>query len=62
MAKQSQDWPAAVREFEAVVAWNSEDAGAHYDLAEALKASGQREEAARELQIAEGLNAAGPHR
>ena len=63
MAKQSQDWSTAVREFEAVLAWNSEDAGAHYDLAEGLKASGRLEDGARELQIAQRLNPAlGAHR
>jgi Flp pilus assembly protein TadD len=45
-----------VREFEAVVAWNPDDAAAHYDLAIALKARGQPDEAAHELQVAQKLN------
>jgi Flp pilus assembly protein TadD len=39
-----------------VVAWNPEDAVAHYDLAASLKASGQLDEAAHELQIAQKLD------
>jgi Flp pilus assembly protein TadD len=39
-----------------VVAWHPEDAAAHYDLAAALKASGELDEAARELQIAQKLD------
>jgi tetratricopeptide (TPR) repeat protein len=54
----SRDWPTAVREFQAVVAWNPEDASAHYDLAIALKARGQHDEAAHELQVAQRLNPA----
>jgi Flp pilus assembly protein TadD len=52
-----------VREVEAVLAWSPENAQAHYDLAAALKAGGQLEEAARELQIAMKLNpdVARPH-
>ncbi len=56
LASDSQDWATAVREFQAVVAWNPEDAAAHYDLATSLKASGQLEEAAHELQIAQKLD------
>jgi thioredoxin-like negative regulator of GroEL len=36
-----------------VVAWNPEDAAAHYDLAASLKASGQVEQAAHELEMAQ---------
>jgi Flp pilus assembly protein TadD len=49
-----------VQEFQAVVAWNPEDAAAHYDLAKALKSRGQLDQAAHELQIAKRLNPALP--
>lgn len=58
MAVASRDWPTALRELTAVLAWNPDDAGAHFDLANALEASGQREEAAREVEIAHKLVAA----
>jgi tetratricopeptide (TPR) repeat protein len=60
LAKNSRDWPTAVREFEAALAWDPENAKAHYDLAAALKANGQLEEAAHELRIAQKLNPALP--
>ena len=56
MAKNARDWPTAVREFEAVLAWDPNNAQAHYDLAAALKAGGKAEDAAREMQIAIKLN------
>jgi Flp pilus assembly protein TadD len=56
MAKNARDWATAVREFEAVLAWSPDNAQAHYDLAAALKAHGQVEEAAREFQIAMKLD------
>ena len=56
MAKNARDWVTVVREVEAVLAWSPENAQAHYDLAAALKAGGQLEDAARELQIAMKLN------
>jgi len=56
LAADSRDWETAVPEFQAVVAWNPEDAAAHYDLAASLKASGQVEEAAHELEIAQKLD------
>jgi superkiller protein 3 len=55
LAADSHEWATAVRELQAVVAWNPEDAAAHYDLATALKAHGQVDEAAHELQIARRL-------
>jgi tetratricopeptide (TPR) repeat protein len=58
LAAHSRDWPTAVREFQVVVAWDPEDASAHYDLAIALKARGQHDEAAHELQVAQRLNPA----
>jgi Tfp pilus assembly protein PilF len=39
-----------------VLAWDSNNAQAHYDLATALKAGGKAEDAAREMQIAIKLN------
>jgi len=56
LASDSRDWETAVREFHAVVAWNPEDTAGHYDLAASLKASGQLDEAARELQVAQKLD------
>ena len=53
LAADSENWETALREFQAVVAWHPEDAAAHYDLAASLKASGQLDEAARELEIAQ---------
>jgi cytochrome c-type biogenesis protein CcmH/NrfG len=44
--------------FAPALAWDPENAKAHYDLAAALKATGQLEEAAHELQIVEKLNPA----
>ena len=41
-----------------MIAWAPDDASAHYDLAVALKAGGQHDEAAHELQIAQKLNPA----
>lgn len=57
LAADSHDWPTAIREFQPVV---TGDAAAHYDLAAALKARGQVEEAAHELQIAQRLSPARP--
>jgi protein O-GlcNAc transferase len=56
LATDSRDWETAVRQFQAVVAWNPQDAAAHYDPAASLNASGQLDEAARELQIAQKLD------
>ena len=56
LAADSEDWETALREFQAMVAWNPEDAAAHYDLAASLKASGQLDEAAHELEIAQRLD------
>jgi len=56
LAADSRDWETALREFQAVVAWNPEDAAAHYDLAASLKARGQLDEAAHELEIAQKLD------
>jgi len=53
LAADSRDWETAVREFQALVAWNPEDAAAHCDLAASLKASGQVEQAAHELEMAQ---------
>ncbi len=56
LALDSRDWQTAVQEFKAVVAWNPEDAAAHYDLAASLNATGQVDEASRELHIAQKLD------
>jgi Flp pilus assembly protein TadD len=56
LAADSRDWATAIREFQAVIAWTPEDPSAHYDLAAALKARGQLDEAAHELQIAQKLD------
>ena len=56
LATDSRDWATAVRELQAVIAWTPEDAAAHYHLAAALKARGQLDEAAHELQIAQKLD------
>jgi len=63
LANDTRDWTTAVREFWAALAWNSENADAHYGLALALKASGHPEEAAHELQLAQKLKPAlaAPH-
>ena len=53
LAKDSQDWATAAQQFEAVLAWRPEDAATHYDLALALKATGQTEDATREMRIAQ---------
>ncbi len=56
LAADSRDWATAIREFQAVIAWTPEDPSAHYDLAAALKARGQLDEAAHKLQIAQKLD------
>ena len=56
LAEDSKDWSTAIREFESVLAWSPKNAAAHYDLATVLKASGQTEDAERELQIAHDLD------
>jgi tetratricopeptide (TPR) repeat protein len=55
LAKDSQDWLTATQQFEAVLAWKPQDAATHYDLAIVLKATGQTEEATREMRIAQQL-------
>jgi tetratricopeptide (TPR) repeat protein len=55
LAKSSQDWTTAIREFESALAWEPQDREVHYDLALALKASGKTEEAAHEMQLAKEL-------
>lgn len=61
IAARSEDWPTAVREYNASVTWSPNGAGAHYGLAAALKAGGYLEEAAQELQIAQKLGAEVPY-
>jgi len=53
LAMDSHDWPTAVREYQAALAWNPQDRAAHRDLALALKASGQTEDAASEMRLAQ---------
>jgi tetratricopeptide (TPR) repeat protein len=53
LAKDSQDWPTAIRELQAVIAWTPQDRTAHADLAGALQANGQAEAAAREWRLAQ---------
>jgi tetratricopeptide (TPR) repeat protein len=49
-AMESERWPAAIAAYRALVALNASDpAGSHYDLARALRASGDRREAKREV-------------
>jgi cellulose synthase operon protein C len=49
-AMESRRWPAAIRAYRIVVALNASDpAGAHYDLARALMASGDRQESRHEV-------------
>jgi cellulose synthase operon protein C len=49
-AMESRQWPAAIRAYRALLFLNASDpAGAHYDLARALMASGDRKEARREI-------------
>jgi tetratricopeptide (TPR) repeat protein len=49
-AMKSERWPAAIAAYRALVALNASDpAGAHYDLARAFRASGDRREAKREV-------------
>jgi tetratricopeptide (TPR) repeat protein len=60
IAQTSQDWPAAIREYEAVLAWNPTDRATRHDLADALKAGGQPEQAAHEMRLAEELNPSSP--
>jgi Flp pilus assembly protein TadD len=55
LADRSQNWKTAVREFQAVLAWNPQDGAAHYELAQALKASGETDAAAQELRVAQQL-------
>jgi hypothetical protein len=43
-------------ECQSELAWNPQDAAAHSSLSIALKKDGQREDAARELRIAQRLN------
>jgi len=43
-------------EFQVELAWNPRDAVARHSLSITLKEDGQREEAARELRIAQRLN------
>jgi Flp pilus assembly protein TadD len=57
MARRSRDWATATSELEAVLAWEPRDVGTHDDLAEALKASGDGQGAARERAAARKLRA-----
>jgi tetratricopeptide (TPR) repeat protein len=57
-AWNQQDWPTVLASLKAVVAWEPGDAMAHYALARALDQRGARDEAARELAIAQRLNPA----
>jgi cellulose synthase operon protein C len=48
-AMESKQWPAAIRAYRVLMSLNSSDpAGAHYDLARALMASGNLPEAKHE--------------
>ena len=47
-----------MHELKSVLAWSPKDVAAHYDLAKALKASGQTEDAERELRVAHELEPA----
>jgi tetratricopeptide (TPR) repeat protein len=60
LASQSHDWPAAIREFQAVLAWRPADRTIHQRLAEALKASGDLDEAAQELRLAQQRDSSPP--
>jgi Tfp pilus assembly protein PilF len=43
LAKEEKDWPAAIREYEAVLAWKPGDAVVRRDLNLALKAAGRED-------------------
>jgi tetratricopeptide (TPR) repeat protein len=58
IALDERDWATAEAEFKKFLAWEPGDAEARYDLAKALKAKGQLDEAAQELRIAQRLNPA----
>jgi tetratricopeptide (TPR) repeat protein len=60
LASQSNDWPTAIREFQAVLAWRPADRTTHQRLAEALKASGDLDEAAQEMRLAEQRDSSPP--
>jgi len=61
-AMECEKWPVAVAAYRSLAGMSVSDAGAHYDLARALLASGNKKEAEREilrsLEIAPGYRKA----
>jgi tetratricopeptide (TPR) repeat protein len=56
IARASREWLTAAAELQALLAWEPGDAGAHDDLAAALEASGDAQEAVRERAAARKLD------